>query len=134
MIWRGSSLLDDTVTLAETTPTTIAVSGRTLRITSDNPARFIAVDDDTREQFTLRKAGLTVSRYSADCAGRHYTLRRRGLSRKIRDAYDTLAATTRGMASGDLLVEAFADAPLVDITFMTWALTFVDTPARRTRY
>lgn len=134
MIWQGASLYDDTTPLAEATPTTITVGERTLRITSDNPARFIALADDTREQFTLRKAGLTVSRYTAECAGHHYTLRRRGLHREIRDGVGTLVATTRGMASGDLQVEVLGEAPLVDVVFMTWALTFVDTPARRTLY
>lgn len=134
MIWQGALLYDDTTPLAEATPTTITVGERTLRITSDNPARFIALDDETREQFTLRKAGLTVSRYAAECAGRRYTLRRRGRTREIRDGVEALVATTRGMASGDLQVGMLADAPLVDVVFMTWALTFVDTPARRTLY
>lgn len=134
MIWKGASLYDDTTSLAQATPTTITIGERTLRITSDNPARFIALDDDTREQFTLYKAGLTVSRYAAECAGRRYTLRRRGRTREIRDGVETLVAATCGMASGDLQVEMLAEAPLVDVVLMTWALTFVDTPARRTRY
>lgn len=134
MIWQGALLYDDTTPLAEATPTAITVGERTLRITSDNPARFIALDCDTREQFTLHKAGLTVSRYVAECAGRHYTLRRRGLTREIRDGAGALVATTRGRANGDLQVEVLAEAPLVDVVFMTWALTFIDTPARRTLY
>ena len=134
MIWQGALLYDDTTPLAEATPTAITVGERTLRITSDNPARFISLADDTREQFTLRKAGLTVSRYVAECAGRHYTLRRRGRTREIRDGAGALVATTRGMASGDLQVDVLVDAPLVDVVFMTWALTFIDTPARRTLY
>ena len=134
MIWQGALLYDDTTSLAEATPTAITVGERTLRITSDNPARFIALADDTREQFTLRKAGLTVSRYAAECAGRHYTLRRRGRTREIRDGAGALVATTRGRANGDLQVDMLFDAPLVDVVFMTWALTFVDTPARRTFY
>ena len=134
MIWQGASLVDDTTPLAKATPSTITVGERTLRITSDNPTRFIALDDDTREQFTLSKAGLTVSRYAAECAGRRYTLRRWGRTREIRDGVGTLVATTRGRANGDLQVEVLAEAPLVDVVFMTWALTFVDTPARRTLY
>ena len=92
MIWQGALLYDDTTLLAKATPSTITVGERTLRITSDNPTRFIALDDDTREQFTLSKAGLTVSRYVAECAGRHYTLRRRGLHREIRDGVGALVA------------------------------------------
>jgi len=134
VIWQGALLYDDTTPLAEATPTTITVGERTLGITSDNPARFIALDCDTREQFTLRKAGLTVSRYAAECAGHRYTLRRRGRTREIRDGVEALVATTRGMASGDLHVDVLSQAPLVDVAFMTWALTFVDTPARRTLY
>lgn len=134
MIWQGASLVDDTTPLAKATPSTITVGERTLRITSDNPTRFIALDDDTREQFTLRKAGLTVSRYAAECAGRRYTLCRRGRAREIRDGAGAPVATTRGRANGDLQVDMLFDAPLVDVVFMTWALTFVDTPARRTLY
>ncbi|OHQ55966.1 hypothetical protein HMPREF2617_05065 [Corynebacterium sp. HMSC070H05] len=145
MIWQGATLLDDSRTRATATADTITVGGAhpsaVLRITAGSARRFKAVDADTGGEFVLRKAGFTVARYTADCDGRRYTLNRSGLHREIRDAAGTLVAVTRGKASGDLHVEvkadvdaaAEADLPMEDLVFMTWALTFVDTPTRRTR-
>lgn len=153
MIWQGATLIDDQRSLAETTPDTIVAGGHVLRIASDNPVKFRAFDVDTGEEYLLRKAGLTVSRYAAECAGRRYTLNRAGFDflagavapkREIRDAYGELVAVTRGFPSGDLGVDVGGGAdgagggldaaPFLDLVFMSWALTFVDAPTRRTRY
>lgn len=153
MIWQGSSLLDDQRSIAEATPDTVTVfDGTVLRVTSDNPVRFRAFDVGTGDEYELRKAGLTVSRYAASCAGRRYTCNRAGFDflagaltpkREIRDASGELIAVTRGFPSGDLGVnvaepvlrsDGFGEVQLVDVAFMSWALTFVDAPARRTRY
>lgn len=156
MIWRGSTLYDDHRSIAQSTPDTIRVTGDTgaavLRITADNPVRFRAFDVGTGGEYELRKAGLTVSRYVASCAGRRYTCNRTGFDflagaitpkREIRDASGELIAVTRGFPSGELGVNVAEptlrlggvdEIQLVDLAFMTWALTFVDAPARRTRY
>ena len=164
MIWQGASLIDDQRSIAESTPDTVTVfagaspraaasdEATVLRITSDNPAKFRAFDVATNEEYLLRKAGFTVSRYAADCAGRPYTLNRSGFDllsgaitpkREIRDGAGELIAVTRGFPSGELGVDVaeptlradgFDEIQLVDLAFMTWALTFVDAPARRTRY
>lgn len=164
MIWQGASLIDDQRSIAESTPDTVTVfagaspraatsdTATVLRITSDNPAKFRAFDVATSEEYLLRKAGFTVSRYAADCAGRRYTLNRSGFDllsgaitpkREIRDGAGELIAVTRGFPSGELGVDVaeptlradgFDEIQLVDLAFMTWALTFVDAPARRTRY
>lgn len=152
MIWRGASLIDDQRPIAHSTPDTITVGETVLRITSDNPVMFRAFDVATNEEYLLRKAGFTVSRYAADCAGRRYTLNRSGFDllsgaitpkREIRNNDGELLAVTRGFPSGELGVDVaeptlraagFDEIQLVDLAFMTWALTFVDAPARRTRY
>ena len=152
MIWQGASLIDDQRSIAESTPDTITVGETVLRVTSDNPAKFRAFDVATNEEYLLRKAGFTVSRYAADCAGRRYTLNRSGFDllsgaitpkREIRDGAGELIAVTRGFPSGELGVDVaeptlradgFDEIQLVDLAFMSWALTFVDAPARRTRY
>lgn len=164
MIWQGASLIDDQRSIAESTPDTVTVfagaspraatsdTATVLRITSDNPAKFRAFDIATSDEYLLRKAGFTVSRYAADCAGRRYTLNRSGFDllsgaitpkREIRDAAGELIAVTRGFPSGELGVDVaeptlradgFDEIQLVDLAFMSWALTFVDAPARRTRY
>lgn len=156
MIWQGSSLLDDHRSIAEATPDTVTVFGGTanetvLRITSDNPVRFRAFDVGTGGEYELRKAGLTVSRYVASCAGRRYTCNRTGFDflsgaitpkREIRDASGELIAVTRGFPSGELGVNVaeptlrsggVGEVQMVDLAFISWALTFVDAPARRTR-
>lgn len=143
MIWQGFSLIDGHRALATATPDSVTAGHTVLRITSDNPVKFRAFDVASGDEYELRKAGITVSRYAADCAGRHYTLRRAGLRRDIRDASGELVAVVRGRASGDLEVDVaeptlrvggFGELELVDLAFMTWGLTLVDAPARRTRY
>ena len=152
MIWRGASLIDDQRPIAQSTPDTITVGETVWRITSDNPVMFRAFDVATNEEYLLRKAGFTVSRYAADCAGRRYTVNRSGFDllsgavtpkREIRDGDGELIAVTRGFPSGELGVDVaeptlradgFDEIQLVDLAFMAWALTFVDAPARRTRY
>lgn len=152
MIWQGVSLIDDQRSVAHSTPDTITVGETVLRVTSDNPVKFRAFDVATNEEYLLRKAGFTVSRYAADCAGRRYSLNRAGFDllsgaitpkREIRDGGGELLAVTRGFPSGDLGVDVaepmlradgFDEIQLVDLVFISWALTFVDAPARRTRY
>lgn len=152
MIWRGSSLLDDQRSIAQSTPDSLTAGETVLRIVSDNPAKFRAFDVATNEEYLLRKTGFTVSRYAAACAGRRYTLNRSGFDllsgaiapkREVRDNAGELIAVTRGFPSGELDVDVaeptllaawFDEIQLVDLAFMTWALTFVDAPARRMRY
>ena len=152
MIWQGSSLLDDHRPIAEATPDALTVGETVLRIVSDNPVKFSAVDVATGAEYLLRKSGFTVSRYVADCAGRRYTCNRSGFDllsgtatpkREIRDTSGELIAVTRGFPTGDLGVDlaeptlrpdGVGEVQMVDLAFISWALTFVDAPARRTRY
>ncbi|MDN8577205.1 hypothetical protein RIU96_10760 [Corynebacterium sp. Z-1] len=140
MIWQGSSLLDGPTTVAEATADAVVVGAVTLSVSSSSPAdvRATAPDGST---FRVAKAGLTVSRYRAECAGRTYALNRTsGKRREILDAEGRVIARTRGLPNGDLEVDWAAKAQergagaMLDVVFMSWALTFVDAPTRRTLY
>ncbi|MGV0389427.1 hypothetical protein [Corynebacterium sanguinis] len=140
MIWQGRSLVDGPTTVAEATADAVVVGAVTLSVSSSSPAdvRATAPDGST---FRVAKAGLTVSRYCAECAGRTYALNRTsGKRREILDADGRVVARTRGLASGDLEVDLAGSAAdegpevLLDVVFMSWALTFVDAPTRRTLY
>ncbi|WCZ39394.1 hypothetical protein [Corynebacterium jeddahense] len=191
MIWQGFSLIDGQgCHLATTTNGLIVYGSDELRVVSDSATDFRAVlvgtgSEGAGSEFRLWKAGLTVSRYRADCAGRAYSLNRirvgpltsifapgreiravdlgelavtePGSGTKaaepvlsagtdqpgsdsdmlIRPGNGTVVATTCAEMDGDLVVEPQVklDAPLdLDLVFMSWALTYVDTPTRRTNY
>lgn len=141
MIWQGTSLIDGQGShLASSTDATIVYATHELRIVTDSATDFRAVDERTGEEYRLWKVGLTVSRYAADCAGRRYSLNRVGHRprREIR-ALDggEIVAVTRGRLGGELEVRPRRplDADLgLDLVFMSWGLTHVDTPTRRTLY
>lgn len=138
MIWRGTSLVDATVNASFDEDTaTLSIGGRTLRVVADNPADVRAVGPEG-EAYRLHKRSLTVERYEAECAGRRYEARRTGRAlferrRAITDEAGALVATTIGFPSGDLAVVPEGDVT-TDIVFMSWALTLVDAPTRRTLY
>lgn len=149
MIWKGNELLDATTgtVLAEATSDSITFdpSGTpvTLEITSDNPSDFRAAAGDFTfaadgAGFVLERTSFTTSVYVARCEDRSYTLQRKSSGflstrRFISKADGTPVAVTRAQPNGDL--EVNARRPLdIDLVFMTWALTYVDTPARRTLY
>ena len=138
MIWRAHTLYRGQEALADVA---VADGGdvlrygcHELRFRSMNPARLRAVSAGG-EEFVLRKRSLTVSRYTAHCADRDYTLSRVGVRgcREIRDAAGQLCAVTTPKADGSLEVELHAPLTL-DLVFITWALTFVDAAVRRTYY
>ncbi|WP_165164239.1 hypothetical protein [Corynebacterium qintianiae] len=137
MIWQGSSLIDGPSNVAEATPNELQCGSSTLRLNTSSPADIRAVAPDGAA-YRLHKAGLTVSRYRADCGGRAYALHRTsGKRREILDADGRVIARTRGLASGGLEVDpvpGLAPEVMLDLVFMSWALTFVDAPARRTVY
>ena len=143
MIWQGASLIDDQRSVAHSTSDTVTVGETVLRVTSDNPVKFRAFDVATNEEYLLRKAGFTVSRYTLNRSGFDLLSGAITPKREIRDGAGELIAVTRGFPSGELGVDVaeptlradgFDEIQLVDLAFMTWALTFVDAPARRTRY
>lgn len=140
MIWREHTLYreatGETVAAVEESESgdVLRYGCHELRFRSMNPAHLRAVSA-VGEEFVLRKRSLTVSRYTAHCGGRDYTLSRVGVRgcREIRDAAGQLCAVTTPKAHGSLEVELHAPLTL-DLVFITWALTYVDAAVRRTYY
>ncbi|MCT1425988.1 hypothetical protein M3G07_06565 [Corynebacterium sanguinis] len=140
MIWQGSSLLDGPTTVAEATADAVVCGAVTLKVCSTAPSNFLATAPDG-STYRVEKAGLTVSRYRAHCDGRSYALNRTsGKRREILDAEGRVIARTRGLPNGDLEVDWAGKAQergagaMLDVVFMSWALTFIDAPTRRTLY
>ncbi|MDY5785752.1 hypothetical protein [Corynebacterium sp.] len=135
MIWQGTSLIDAPFTAAFANGELVVGQTR-LRLVSEDPTDVRAVAPDGAA-YRLHKAGLTVARYLADCDGRAYSARRTGGKRReITDAAGRVIARTRGRADGslDITVSAVSEGvEPVDLAFITWGLTYVDTPTRRTR-
>ena len=147
MIWQGTALIDAPFP-AEFVGDRLIVGTSTLELSSTNPADIRALSEDGTS-YRLAKAGLTVLRYRAYCAGRQYRLNRTaGTRREIIDSTGTVIARTRALRNGDLKVDPVdsadaadtagvasgTDNPVTrDLVFMTWALTYVDTPMRRMR-
>ncbi|OFP34628.1 MULTISPECIES: hypothetical protein [unclassified Corynebacterium] len=138
MIWREHTLYRGQDAVAD-----VDVDGdrdvlrfgcHTLRFRSMNPAHLRAESADG-EEFAVRKRSLTVSRYTAHCGDRDYTLTRVGMRgrREIRDAAGELCAVTTPKADGSLEVELHS-ALTLDLVFITWSLTYVDAAVRRTYY
>ncbi|WP_234949151.1 MULTISPECIES: hypothetical protein [Corynebacterium] len=122
---------------------TFNFGAETLRVVSDNPADVRAVASDGRV-FRLVKRSVTVSRYEAICDGRRYLARRTGRNllekrRTVTDERGALVATTIGLPNGNLRVvpegaEGTEGEITLDLAFISWALTLIDAPTRRTLY
>lgn len=119
---------------------TILVGGEALSVTSDNPADIRAVAADGRT-YRLRKRGLTISRYDADCAGRVYSVRRAGggllrKRREVTDASGTLVGIITARLSGEIELESAAttETQQADLEFIARGLLLIDAPANNTRY
>lgn len=147
MIWKDTVLVGAPVPTAFDPATGIlAIGSEELRFVSDTATDVRAVAADGRS-YRLVKRSMTTSRYEAICGsagddGRRYTARRTGghlfeRRRDITDVHGELVAETRGLPNGDLeLIPAAEEtaASLVDFAFISWGLTYVDAPTRRTLY
>lgn len=139
MIWQSTSLIDGPVNAHfDETSNTLVAGSEALQFTSTDPTDLRAVDADGRT-YRLVKRSITVARYEAICAGRHYTARRAGgfidRRREIANEAGEPVAVAVGKLNGDLeLQPTGAEVPFVDLLFISWALTYVDAPTRRTLY
>lgn len=111
-----------------------------LRFTSDNPADIRAVAPDGRT-YRLRKRGVTVSNYEAECDGRTYSVRRAGggllrKRREITDVNGVLVGVTTARPSGEIELETRVarDEQRADLEFIARGLLLVDAPRNNTRY
>ncbi|MDY6050752.1 MAG: hypothetical protein SPI77_09455 [Corynebacterium sp.] len=149
--WEGEKLLDDSGFVLATAPT-VAQAGRLAdpaievstgdRILLDPVKSFLHLrltgsPADSGEVWSVAQKGLTVTKLVADCAGRNYTLNRPRLTtmrREIRSVEaGSVVAVAKPAARGELQVFVSDEVPTADLAFMTWALTLVDVPARRTK-
>lgn len=144
MIWQSTSLIDGPVNAHfDETSNTLIAGSEALQFTSTDPTDLRAVDADGRT-YRLVKRSITVARYEAICgadgeAGRRYTARRAGgfidRRRDIANETGEPVAVAVGKLNGDLeLRPTGAEAPFMDLLFISWALTYVDAPTRRTLY
>lgn len=134
MAWRWrEGVLVDSADAACATASSDLLRFRDVRLTiaSTMPALVRAGD------YSLRKQGLTVQVYAASCAGRQYLVRRTGFGpskrREILSASGAVVATTRAVAGGREL-ELRCNELNLDVVFISWALTWIDLPVRRTYY
>ncbi|MCP1386833.1 hypothetical protein M5J20_01285 [Corynebacterium sp. TA-R-1] len=138
MIWQGATLADASpATFFDEETGQLHVGTHVLRFVSDTPSDVRAVDADGTA-YRLVKRSITVTRYEAICGGRSYQARRTGAGflekrRAITDETGALVASTIGLPNGDLVVAPEGELTL-DLAFISWALTYVDAPVRRTLY
>ena len=153
LTWKGEELTDDSGFVIATAPTiaqagsvqspTIALTDGE-RIVLGRVKSFLHFHLEGRYEsaapWTITQRGLTVTKFVADCGGREYTLNRPRLTtlrREIRavsgGSDEGVVAVVKPAARGELQVFISGDVPVADIAFMTWALTLVDVPARRTK-
>lgn len=133
MIWNGSSLVDGPVTVAHVDGETLILGEQQLRVVSENHTDMRAVDPDGA-LYRARKVGLTVSRYRAECAGRAYSVNRTGAGTRreiLAQPGGQIVGRTRGCPDGSLVLEPQGTAG-IDLVFISWAMTYVDAPTRRT--
>lgn len=148
MIWQSTSLIDGPVNAHfDATSNTLVAGSETLRFTSTDPTDLRAVDAEGRT-YRLFKRSITVARYEAICSaegatgerGRRYTARRAGgvieRRREIANEAGEPVAVAVGKLNGDLELRPTggAQVPFLDLAFISWALTYVDAPTRRTLY
>ena len=141
--WRGDSLLSETgAPLAVYDPGTGTLSADDVSIEVKHSAGAVSWKvtgevRDTGEKFSVRTRGIGVGTLTARCGSRTYTLERGGAFSKTRTLIDVSGApcaTTSPKNGLDLAVTQTRDMPFADLVFLTWALTLIDTPARRTLY
>lgn len=142
--WRGPQLIDAAgVSLA-----TFSLPDSALKIAGGPPITVEHTAGAMRwevtgttaegETWTVRTHGFGVRVLTARCGSRSYRLERSGRMSKKRTVTNAAAAviaetSPRGLQDLAVTPTAAASAvPLADIAFMSWALTLIDTPARRT--
>nr|VDG63138.1 Uncharacterised protein [Streptococcus thermophilus] len=142
--WRGDSLISDSgAPLAVFDPSTRTLTAEGVSIEVEHSAGAMRwkvtgeVQDDTGERFSVRTHGIGVGTLTARCGSRTYKLERGSALSKTRTLIDVSGApcaTTSPKNGLDLAVTQNRDMPFADLMFLTWALTLIDTPARRTLY
>lgn len=141
LVWKDTVLIDAQGNrLAEVQGTTLVVGSSAIELEHSAGAmrwRFNGVASDGT-QYSMALRGASVGKVSATCGGRTYRLDRVNpfsKSRRIVSATGaTIAATgASGLTDVTVTLAGTLAVPLEDLAFMTWGLTLIDAPARRTR-
>lgn len=137
-VWEGSTLVTDgTVVAAVTADGELTVDGQRITITHTAGAlRWEVKGTSADENFRIRMRGLGTGTLTARCGSRRYRAERNGTFSTTRSIFNDdgiLVARTAPRKGTELHVELFDAAPLPDLAFITWALTYMDTPGRNTR-
>lgn len=135
--WQGNALVSDTgAPLALYEDGALTADGVRIEVThSAGAMRWKVTGTSGEEDFAVRMRGLGVGALTARCGSRTYSLVRESAlskSRLLIDASGTPRATTTPTNGVDLAVAQTREIPFADLVFLTWALTLIDTPGRRT--
>lgn len=135
--WQGNALVSDTgAPLALYEDGALTADGVRIEVThSAGAMRWKVTGTSGEEDFAVRMRGLGVGTLTARCGSRTYSLVRESAlskSRLLIDASATPLATTTPKNGVDLAVAQTREIPFADLVFLTWALTLIDTPGRRT--
>ena len=137
-VWEGASLVaNGNVVAAVTADNELTVDGKRIAVSHTAGAlRWQVSGESADENFSIRMRGLGTSNLVAHCGPRSYRAQREGAfstARTIVDEEGVVVARTRPRRGTQLHVELDDAAPLSDLAFLTWALTFMDTPGRTTK-
>lgn len=140
LVWKDDVLVDDFGNrVAEVKSTTLVVGASSIELEHSAGAmrwRFNGTGSDGT-QYSVALRGASVGKVSATCGGRTYRLDRVNpfsKSRRIVAANGATIAATGASGLTDVTVSLAGPLaiPLEDLAFMTWGLTLIDAPARRT--
>ena len=137
-VWDGASLVaDGTVIAAVTAENELTVDGARIDVSHTTGALCWQVTGKSaHENFSIRMRGLGTGNLVAHCGPRSYRAQRDSAfstSRTIVDEDGVVVARTRPRKGTELHAELDDAVPLADLAFITWALTFMDTPGRTTK-
>lgn len=137
-VWDGATLVaDGTVIAAVTADNQLTVDGTRIDVSHTADAlRWQVTGTSDKEKFSIRMRGLGTGNLVAHCGPRSYRAQRDSAfstSRTIVDEEGVVVARTRPRRGTELHTELYDAAPLPDLAFITWALTFMDTPGRTTK-
>ena len=137
-VWDGATLVTDgTVIAAVTADNELTVDGTRIDVSHTAGAlRWQVTGTSAHEEYKIRMRGLATGNLVAHCGPRSYRARRDSAfstSRTIVDEEGVVVGRTRPRSGTELHTEIYDAAPLADLVFITWALTFMDTPGRTTK-
>lgn len=138
-VWEKAALVAEsgTVIAAVTAGNELVADGTKISVSHTAGAlRWEVSGASAEEDFQIRMRGLGTGTLTAQCGPRRYTMQRDGTfstKRSIVNEEGELVARTAPRNGTELHVELYDAAPVADLAFITWVLTLMDTPGRRTK-